>query len=457
MNASTAAIAGLMSAIIIAGCSPQISDTQTTGPLVALSNSLSPQKSTAAKEFELAELIGTSNARVDFSSGFSSAMRQAIDGDPEVLAVLKQAQAAEALLRTTKTGRDLKFDATVLGGVEDVTDEIAGVVGILSADRLLFDGGQLDAQIARDEYSSKAARATVDALRNERALKLAEAWIELEQYARLQEIINDRLMILEPLLVQLEQVAASGIGDVSQVAAAQRTVSLIRVTQTDVEEKYAQAKLAFKNSFGDLPWGVKYDAKRIENKIPKGDLKKNADKAPALLAAFYAYRAAEANAAMVRSSDTFNVSFQGKIQKPFGGSGYESDESIGLIATKNFFRGDQLKSRVDNAEASAASEAERVRSLYRTGDQSVLGAQQMIRSMDIAMALARENARITRDEIKYLKQQLVIGGSTLDSVLSAEARLYEAESKEIGFLAERRKAEAAIASAIGVLYKAVTQ
>ena len=37
------------------------------------------------------------------------------------------------------------------------------------------------------------------------------------------------------------------------------------------------------------------------------------------------------------------------------------------------------------------------------------------------------------EEISYLRQQLVIGGSTLDSVLTAEAHLYDAEAKEINF------------------------
>ena len=58
-------------------------------------------------------------------------------------------------------------------------------------------------------------------------------------------------------------------------------------------------------------------------------------------------------------------------------------------------------------------------------------------AMDKAILLAKDEARITSDEIIYLKQQLIIGGSTLDSVLSAEARLYEAQSQEIKFLTER--------------------
>jgi outer membrane protein TolC len=75
----------------------------------------------------------------------------------------------------------------------------------------------------------------------------------------------------------------------------------------------------------------------------------------------------------------------------------------------------------------------------------------MILSMDKAIQLALKNAQITRDEIDYLRKQLIIGGSTLESVLAAEARLYDAESKEIGFIAERRKAEITLLATAGTL------
>ena len=53
--------------------------------------------------------------------------------------------------------------------------------------------------------------------------------------------------------------------------------------------------------------------------------------------------------------------------------------------------------------------------------------------------------------IAYLKKQLIIGGSSLDSVLSAEARLYDVESQEINFLAEKRKSELIIVTSLGLL------
>ena len=76
-------------------------------------------------------------------------------------------------------------------------------------------------------------------------------------------------------------------------------------------------------------------------------------------------------------------------------------------------------------------------------------------STDQAIALAAENAKLAEEEIAYLRRQLIIGGSTLDSVLTAEARLYEAQSKEILFIAEKRKAELAIVAALGLLSSAL--
>ena len=52
----------------------------------------------------------------------------------------------------------------------------------------------------------------------------------------------------------------------------------------------------------------------------------------------------------------------------------------------------------------------------------------------------------TSDEIVHLRQQLVIGASTLESVLSTEARLYEAESREIKFVTEKYKSKVVIIS-----------
>ena len=59
--------------------------------------------------------------------------------------------------------------------------------------------------------------------------------------------------------------------------------------------------------------------------------------------------------------------------------------------------------------------------------------------------------QIREKKLIICDKQLIIGQSTLDSVLSAEARLYEAESKEINFRAEILLARLEILASAGML------
>lgn len=393
---------------------------------------------------DLGAFTGGSRSKIDVDSGFEVAMIQALEQDPNVLVSKNQVVASKARLRLTKSGRDTQIKATVLGGVEDLTDETVGVAAVLSAKRIIYDGGVLSAKIDSDTFYSQAAEQAYLAVRGERALRLSHFWIELERYQVLMDLIDSRLAVLDPLVQQLEEVASAGVGDVSQVAGAQRVVSSILVAQMAVEEKYAQSKIAFVSEFGGLPKKSRYGATLVSNAVPTSTVKQISKKSPGVLSKYWAYKAAEATIVAVKAQGDFSIGFEAKLQQPFGGSGFSADESIGLALSKNFFRGDQLNSQVENAEAAALVSAAQVTFAYRLSERTILASREMIQSMDRAIQLARRNAKSSREEIDYLRKQLIIGGSTLESVLSAEARLYEAESKEIGFIAERQKAESTI-------------
>ena len=92
--------------------------------------------------------------------------------------------------------------------------------------------------------------------------------VELEKFERLQSQIDKRLAVLDPLIGQLEQVAKAGVGDVSKVTAAQRTVSGIRVTQSNISEGLEKARLEFENAYGVLQSDISYDPLFIRNLMP---------------------------------------------------------------------------------------------------------------------------------------------------------------------------------------------
>lgn len=398
---------------------------------------------------DLGVLVENLQTDISMDLGFKGVIIQALDQDPGVLSAKNETAALRARSRTTESGRDIQLNAMLLGGIEDVSDETAGVAAILAANRMLFDGGKLEAQLSAEAFEIKASEQAYLAIRARRALDLVNAWIDLERYQGLEDLINTRLSVLDPLLVQLEKVAEAGVGDVSQVASAKRIVSMILIAETEVLVRLEQAKISFISGFGRLPSTVSYDASLVSNAVPTTSTKELLEKSPGLQAQYLTYKAAVASIAAIELKDSFSVALQASLKRPFGGSATASDESIGLVLTKDFYQGEQLKSQINRAEQLAHARASQVFAGYRQGELAILAARETIKSMDKAIILAQENTENVREEIDYLRKQLVIGGSTLEAVLSAEARLYEAESKEIEFIAKRRKAETTIVAISG--------
>jgi outer membrane protein TolC len=332
-----------------------------------------------------------------------------------------------------------------------VTDNTNGIAAVLSASKVMYDGGQILNTISAGEYSVQSALQGYHASLDERALDVGTAWVELERYQNLNALIAGRLAVLDPLIKQLEQIADAGVGDATQVAAAQRTVAMIRVTQTDVQERLAQAELSFKSRLGELPKKTMFDSVGVAKAVPQKVTHKMAMSAPSLLANYAAYLGALKGLEAAKARNSVSVGFETKVQRPFGQSGYDSDESIGIVVRKTLYNGDKLASEILTAQAAVDRQEANVKDIYRRGKKTLEAATQSILSMDKAIDMARSNAQALSDEIKLIRKQLIIGQSSLDSVLSAEARLYDAESKEIQFISDKRISQLQVLSAIGRL------
>jgi outer membrane protein TolC len=399
----------------------------------------------------LKEAVVEAAPEVNWDKGFAEAVAVAVNSDPKVQITKSEILQQQAKLGVTKSQLDFQFSGTVYAGIEDVTDETNGMAAVLSVSKMMYDGGQILNTISADEYAVQTALEGYRATLDERAFEVSSAWVELERYQSLNALISGRLDILDPLIKQLEQIADAGVGDATQVAAAQRTVSLIRVTQTDIQERLAQAELKFTLFFGELPKNSVFDSSAVARTLPSKVTEKMVMASPGLLSSYAAYLNALKALEVAKARNSITVGFETKVQRPFGQSAYDSDESIGFVVRKTLHNGDRLASEVQSAQAAVDRQAASVKDVYRRGKQVADAAAQSILSMDKAIALARSNARALSDEIALLRQQLVIGQSTLDSVLSAEARLYDAESQEIHFRADKQTAQLSLLSAIGRL------
>ena len=111
----------------------------------------------------------------------------------------------------------------------------------------------------------------------------------------------------------------------------------------------------------------------------------------------------------LRARDGFNVGLEARVMRPFAGSQYDSDESFGFVGRKTLFNGGMLESQIKEAEALSEARLAQIKATYRSGAETVGAAMQNIESMEKAILVARENAKLTSDEIIYLRQQLIIG------------------------------------------------
>ena len=110
---------------------------------------------------------------------------------------------------------------------------------------------------------------------------------------------------------------------------------------------------------------------------------------------------------------------------------------MGLVISKTLYDGNKLNAEREQAVAQVEAQLAILRATFKEGKRSVEGAQQTILSLDKAIILAEKNAVNAREEIEYQRKQLVIGQSTLDSILMLKQGC-EAEAKEINLMAERR-------------------
>ena len=400
-------------------------------------------------------ILEDSLAEKNQGSDFATSLKYALDTDPNIMSLRLDLEASSAAVRATQAQKDFQVGTTLYGGIEDVTDNTKGLAVALNASRLVYDGGKLDSRINSSIFELESAKMELRATLDQRANELCQKWLELEKYKSLQAQIDRRLAVLDPLIDQLEKVAKAGVGDVSKVTAAQRTVSAIRVQKTSIAEGLAQAQLEFLNLFGVLESGVAFDYEFITNLVPAEISDSLVQRSPLLMSQYASYQASIENIRSLKAKAGFDVGFEVSAMRPFAGSEYDSDESIGLVGRKTLYNGGMLDAEIKEAEALAEARLAKIRATYRTGARSVQAAIQNIESMDKAILIARENAKLTSDEIVHLRQQLIIGGSTLERVLSAEARLYEAESKEIQFRTEKYKSKVVIISSLGLLSNSI--
>ena len=85
----------------------------------------------------LISLIDQSTPSVDVDKGFAEAIRSAVDADPSIIAGRADLLAKKVGVEVFEKGKEFYVSGMLLGGIEDLSDEQAGLAAVLSANRMV--------------------------------------------------------------------------------------------------------------------------------------------------------------------------------------------------------------------------------------------------------------------------------------------------------------------------------
>ena len=97
--------------------------------------------------------------------GFSQTVATAVLKDPSVVSLSQRLTAQLAGYDVSKSQKDFQVSGAIYSGIEDISDNTSGVALVLSANRVVFDGGVIDARIMSQRYAVEAARQRLYACR----------------------------------------------------------------------------------------------------------------------------------------------------------------------------------------------------------------------------------------------------------------------------------------------------
>ena len=95
---------------------------------------------------------------------------------------------------------------------------------------------------------------------------------------------------------------------------------------------------------------------------------------------------------------------EARASKPFAGSGYDSDESLGLIARKTFYNDGVSTLSKGGSGCGCCFRANKI--TYRECE-SIENRKANILSMNDAIELAQKMQKVAADEIAYLKRSII--------------------------------------------------
>ena len=349
------------------------------------------------------------------------------------IAILDAKREAEVIA----TAKGLQINSSLQAGSMSISDEKNGALGTLNVDQLISDFGQTDSKIlqanANVELASLNYLNTIDNQLLQAALAL-NAW---EAGYELMNLTYSKQVLAAPLVDNLRRLSSAGQIDAIQLATAEQSLAQLELTNVQTRNAINKAEVTIKKYFNRTPDKLNIDlqdlarfTRNLEKFKPSRSLTYRLTEQRKTLS--------DLSLLVHKSSDKGSLVARSKIDVP-AANDMDADASVGFVYSKILQDGGrhekitkQIETKIRQAEADLLA----VSVQLKTQNSDLQTEKSYLKS---ARQLRLELIANVEDQISQLEDQLSIGSTSFNELLSAHIELYQLQREEIEASSELNK------------------
>ena len=360
-----------------------------------------------------------------------------VTNSAEILAAEIEILDAKREAEVIATAKELQINSSLQAGSMSISDEKNGALGTLNVDQLISDFGQTDSKIlqanANVELASLNYLNTIDNQLLQAALAL-NAW---EAGYELMNLTYSKQVLAAPLVDNLRRLSSAGQIDAIQLSTAEQSLAQLELTKVQTRNAINKAEVTIKKYFNETPDKLNIDLQDLARFVGKLEKFKPSR---SLTYRLTEKRKTVADLSLLvhKSSDKGSLVARSKIDVP-AANNMDADASVGFVYSKNLRDGGrhekitkQLETKIRQAEADLLA----VSVELKTRNRDLQTERSYLKS---ASQLRLELIANVEDQISQLEDQLSIGSTSFNELLSAHIELYQLQRDEIEASSELNK------------------
>ena len=374
-----------------------------------------------------------------YADTLSEAIGKAIRTNPEVLAAISNRDATEKELDNAKAGRYPTLDLKLGGGNERTNTNAIDNRSLdrqevsIQAKQLLFDGGAVSGEIARQRARLQSLDSKVFDVSDSVAQRVADIYLEVLKNQEIYDLAKNNLESHQDYLEKIRERSNAGVATSADLQLAEGRAALASSTLAAKEASLDDAKFRYKRLVGEMPKnlvkpnGISQTIPALVELANEISINNNASLKVAsqdTLAAREAEKAARARfmpTVTLEAGATRNRNIDGIVGK-------NQDNTLMMMMNYNLFRGGADKAKVEEYSARYNAAIESENNIKRMIEEEVGRAWVARKASKISLDFYLESAAKASSVKEAYKAQYDIGKRTLLDLMNTESEMFQAKS-----------------------------